>query len=235
VLATSDTASALKTLSVDGVLGLGLTTSGNPPTYVETLHKQNKIDFPLFALRYESKWVLNIGSYTNDDLDLTNLTTTSVNAPTSASSPWVATASGISISSVSFLGISVTFSISTINITVDSGSYNKISNHYGSLGCSVTPSIVCKNVSDDLIITIEGHNLTVPASVLWISKDNSYYLAINSQSTTTSGWVLGEVFLQNFLTVFDYGSRNITFISFESGSISLSASLLLVVMVLFGF
>jgi Eukaryotic aspartyl protease len=161
----------------------------------------------MFTLSYENNLkTLNIGQYNRRSV-LVILVIFDVNSPDNISSPWGMTIDRISIGTVSFSKVPLIVSASVRNITVDSNSYQKISDYYKGLGCSVGNGYVsCDKIGDELYIsnyTTQNIILDVPSSSLWLKNNNSYDLAINNGTQ----WILGEILLENFLTGFFYGNK----------------------------
>jgi Eukaryotic aspartyl protease len=199
----------LTSLGLDGVFGLGLTESGNPPGYVSTLYNNNTISSPQFGLFFESN-SLNVyfGDYEIEGYDLNTLVTVPQNT---ISNYWKVSVDLIQIGNASISDTTAILSVSYSIIHADEASYEQISSYYTSvLNCSNNYTfITCNKSYGNLTLQLNGVNLTVPASSLWQKSSNSYTLLIKNSTE----WVLGTVLLENYFTVFNYQPPAVTFLS----------------------
>jgi Eukaryotic aspartyl protease len=208
----------LKSIDLDGVFGLGLTTPGNPQGYVWTLYNNGIINFPRFILYFQHD-SLNVyfGNFNIEGYGFNYLRNVLVAPATNNSSYWSIPVSSITIGNFSILTKSVILSISYKNILADAESFENIWNYYQSIGGCVTNQsfIFCNQTGGSLNLKINSGTLTIPENVLWVSDGSLYTLLIKNDTK----WVLGPVFLKNFLTVFSYEPLTVSFLSkFPLGS-----------------
>jgi Eukaryotic aspartyl protease len=197
-------------LKLNGVFALGLPRSGSPPSYASTLYNNNVTTSPQFALFFrDNSMKVYFGDYRIKGYELSKLV--SVTPLDNLAPSWNILVDSMSLGGASISGFNVILNPSYLNIETDAASYEIIWNYYNLTGrCNNRNSVInCINIFDDFNLKINGTTLTVSANVLWSKNGNFYTLNIKKSTQ----WVLGSFFLQNFVSVFNYGLLTVTFVS----------------------
>lgn len=203
----------------DGILGLGFTTIsvGGVPTIFEEAIKQNKVDQPIFAfyLGDEEDGELTFGGYDSakfeGDLEYVKLDS--------------ATYWQIALDSIEAGDYKKDSTDGKITGIVDSGTslitgpraeVTKIAQAIGA-----TPNIVgeytidCAKVPDlpDVVFTIGGKEYSIPGPKTVIQAQNTCLFAFMALDIPAPGpqWILGDVFMREYYTVFNYHDKTIGF------------------------
>ena len=207
---------------MDGILGLGFSgLSDNRPTFIQSLKSAGVIQSAVFSM-YLSYDGFNSNISSNLEIGTYNLTKFSSNGAIVLTVPvksspgyWESTASYINLGK--FIGekIDVIFDSGTSLIIADIGSYNSI---YSSLkqqyNClTYSGYIICPcadvNQMPSLLITFGQVNLGVPGNRMW--EYSSGYCLLMMGSTTDNFWILGDVLLQNYYTIYDMDKLTVSF------------------------
>jgi len=203
----------------DGILGLGFTSIsvGGVPTIFEAAIKQNKVDQPIFSfyLGDNKDGELTFGGYDaskfEGDLEYVKLES--------------ATYWEIALDSITAGDYKKDSADGKITAIVDSGTSlmtgprSEIVKLAKAAGA--TPNIVgeytidCKKVPDlpDVVFTIGGTDYTVPGPKTVIQAQGTCLFAFMALDIPAPGpqWILGDVFMREYYTVFNYLDETIGF------------------------
>ena len=236
ILITKD--SDFNNMKADGILGLGFDRLSNGvPTVVDNLKTQGVIDDAIFGV------YLNDNGFTEDDTDLqSNIIIGGFDlekyAKENSTFVYVKTDRRMGYWAVGLQGVSYGGDRLTLEsklAIIDTGTsyligpenevYQFISPLLSSKKCASTASgITCDcgatyDFSDysDLIFTLGGDIFTVPPESYMWRVGNQCFLLVSSMPDLPM-WILGDVFLRNYYTVFDMDQERIGF----AGSVSAS-------------
>ena len=200
----------------DGILGLGFTSISidNTPTVFENAIRQNKVDQPVFAfyLGDNGPGELTFGGYDpskfEGELEFVKL---------DAATYWQIAMDAVTAGSYNQKG--------KITAIVDSGTsllvgpkseVAKLANAMGA-----TPNMMgeytidCHLVNDlhDLVFTIGGKDYTIPGKAAVIQAQGTCLFAVMGMDFPEGGpqWILGDVFMREYYTVFNYVDETIGF------------------------
>lgn len=208
----------------DGILGLAFKgLSNNYSTFVETLKAQELIETATFSIylnndRFSSQEYEPSSNIIIDGFDLEKYSSESQFTFVNLTEPlyWK-----VPITSVSFGGQEIPNSNSTA--IIDTGTsfifgpeeiVDYIIEHLtGSHGCSYSDNIVCQcsQVYPDLELEIAGNQLVIPYDLYLYPNPNR---AQDCNVVILSGgneWILGDVFLRNYYTLFDMDNQRVGF------------------------
>jgi len=228
VLVTKD--SDFGNMAADGILGLAFNTlSSNHPTLIDTLKTQGIIKDAVFGV------YLNDNGYSEDTTDLQSnmmLGGYDVEKYThNGTLTFLKVYSNIGFWAVSLEGVSYgsqALTLTSVMAIVDTGtSYligpqSEVSQFLQPLlaagMCSSTVSgVVCDcgnrySLSDysDLSITLGGYSFTVPAETYMWQQGTQCVMLVGSIQDMGM-WILGDVFLRNYYTVFDMDNQRVGF------------------------
>jgi hypothetical protein len=200
----------------DGILGLGFTSISidSTPTVFENAIGQNKVDQPVFAfyLGDDGPGELTFGGYDPDkfegELEFVKL---------DAATYWQIAMDGVSAGSYKQEG--------PVTAIVDSGTsllvgpkaeVTKLANAIGATANIMGEyTIDCKLVNDmaDLVFTIDGKDYTVPGKDAVIQAQGMCLFAVMGMDFPAGGpqWILGDVFMRQYYTVFNYVDETVGF------------------------
>ena len=205
----------------DGILGMGFTSISidNTPTVFENAINQNAVDQPIFAfyLGDNKEGELTFGGYDpskfEGDLAFVKL---------SSATYWEINLDGISAGSYDNGGND---DGSPITAIVDSGTSlitgpkKEISALAMAIGA--TPNFMgeytidCKLVNDlpDVVFTIDGNEYSIPGKDTVIQAQGVCLFAFMGMDFPPPGpqWILGDVFMRQYYTVFNYNDQTIGF------------------------
>lgn len=203
----------------DGILGLGFSSIsvGGVPTVFEEAIKQNKVDQPIFAfyLGDNQPGELTFGGYDSSkfegDLNYVNL---------EAATYWE-----ITLDSVKAGNYNKDSADEKITAIVDSGTslitgpkaeIVKLAEAVGAKANFVGEyTIDCAKVPDmpDIVFTIGGTEYTIPGPKTVIQAQSTCLFAFMGLDIPEPGpqWILGDVFMRQYYTVFNYHDQTIGF------------------------
>lgn len=226
VLVTKD--SEFGNMMADGILGLGFNTlSGSVPTLIDTMKSQGVIEKAVFGV------YLNDNGFSEDNTDLDsniiiggydvekytkNGTLTFIKTH-SELGYWAVSLEGISYGSQALV-LTTVFAILDTGTSYLIGPENEVSQFIQPLlsagMCQSTVSgVVCDcgekyslSDYDDLKFTLGGYTFTVPAETYMWQTGSRCLLLLGSLQDMPM-WILGDVFLRNYYTVFDMDNKQI--------------------------
>ena len=204
----------------DGILGLGFTSISidNTITVFENAVKQNVIDQPIFAfyLGDNSPGELTFGGYdpskfvgdlitvpllsaTYWEIGLDSISTGSYHSTPNTDGSVI---TGIVDSGTSLL---VGPRKDVVQIAAAVGAKPNFTGQY-TIDCSMVDTI------PDMIFTIQGMDFTVPGKTAVLEIQGSCILAIMGMDFPKPGpqWILGDVFMREYYTVFNYLDQTIS-------------------------
>jgi hypothetical protein len=203
----------------DGILGLGFTSIsvGGVATIFEAAIKQNKVDQPIFSfyLGDNEDGELTFGGYDaskfEGDLEYVKLES--------------ATYWEIALDSIKAGDYEKDSEDGKITAIVDSGTslmtgpraeITKLANAAGATANIVGEyTIDCAKVPDlpDVVFTIGGNEYTIPGPKTVIQAQNTCLFAFMALDIPAPGpqWILGDVFMREYYTVFNYIDQTIGF------------------------
>jgi len=203
----------------DGILGLGFTSIsvGGVPTVFEQAIKQNKVDLPVFAfyLGDNQPGELTFGGYDSSkfegELEYVNL---------EAATYWE-----IALDSVAAGDYKKDSADGKITGIVDSGTSlitgprSEISKIAAAVGATANIvgeyTIDCAKVPDlpDVVFTIGGTEYSIPGPKTVIQAQSTCLFAFMALDIPAPGpqWILGDVFMREYYTVFNYHDQTIGF------------------------
>jgi hypothetical protein len=203
----------------DGILGLGFTSISidGTPTVFENAIKQNKVDQPIFAfyLGDNGPGELTFGGYDSakfeGDLNYVKL---------DSATYWQISLDGIDAGSYH-----KEKSDAKITAIVDSGTSLMIGPKSEitqlALAVGAKPNIMgeytidCATLNDipDVVFTIDGIEYTIPGSKTVIQAQGTCLFAFMGMDFPAPGpqWILGDVFMREYYSVFNYVDQTIGF------------------------
>jgi len=206
----------------DGILGLGFTSISvdGATTVFENAIKQNAVDQPVFSfyLGDNAPGELTFGGY-----DSAKFTGDLVYTKLEAATYWEITLGGISAGDK--YKADPNDDGSAITAIVDSGTslmtgpkkeVSKLA-----LAVGAKPNFIgeytidCEKVSDipDIVFTIDGANYTIPGEKAVMKASGTCLFAFMGMDFPKPGpqWILGDVFMRQYYTVFNYVDKTIGF------------------------
>lgn len=201
----------------DGILGLGFTSISidQTPTVFENAINQNLVDQPVFSfyLGNNSPGELTFGGYDPDkfegDLVFVKL---------SAATYWQIELDGVSAGDdYSCKGpASAIVDSGTSLLTGPKKEVSKLAKAVGATANIMGEyTIDCKKVDDmpDIVFTIDGKDYVIPGKEAVISAQGTCLFAIMGMDFPEGGpqWILGDVFMRQYYTVFNYVDQTIGF------------------------
>jgi hypothetical protein len=202
----------------DGILGLGFTSIsvGGAPTVFENAIKQNKVDLPIFAfyLGDNKPGELTFGGYDSSkfegDLKYVKL---------DAATYWQITLDGIKSGEYhkeSTDKITAIVDSGTSLITGPKAEVSKLASAVGAKANIMGEyTIDCDKVEDipDVVFTIDGTDYSIPGPSTVIQAQGTCLFAFMGLDFPAPGpnWILGDVFMREYYTVFNYHDQTIGF------------------------
>lgn len=200
----------------DGILGLGFDTIsvGGVETVFHNAIDQGKVDQPMFAfyLGDNADGELTFGGYDESKFEEDELTW----VPLSETTYWRIDMDGVKIASFSTGKTDAIVDSGTSLITGPSSDIRSIANQIGAkptitgqytLDCDALESI------PDITWTIGGKDYTVAGKDLVIQSGGICIFAMMGMDFPKPGpqWILGDVFMRKYYTVFDYEKEQVGF------------------------
>jgi hypothetical protein len=211
--------------NVDGLLGLAFPSISfdGTPTVFENAVQQGAIQQPIFSMYLgdNAPGEITFGGYDPNKFE-GNLTFVDVEA----SGFWQIVVDEITVTDVGYFQ-------GPIQAIVDSGTSllvgpsSEVDQIANAIGASPDPNslsgyaINCGAQLPDLVFTIGGMNYTVPgSSLVFPVGQNICSLAMSGSDLPDLGqlWILGDVFMREYYTVFDYGGMKVGFAKAVRGS-----------------
>jgi len=202
----------------DGILGLGFTSISidGTTTCFENLIKQNKLDQPIFAfyLGDNAPGELTFGGYDTSkfegELQFVKL---------DQATYWQITLDGIKAGDYSKVADEKITAIVDSGTSLMTGPKAEIAKLAAAVGAK--PNIMgeytvdCATVGQlpDVVFTIGGHEYTIPGSKIVLQAQGTCLLAFMGIDFPAPGpqWILGDVFMREYYTVFNYVDETIGF------------------------
>jgi cathepsin D len=235
---------SLLSSNISGVLGLAPAAQNSTATIIDSLYTAQLINKRIFALYtsvyselntkgYSGPSTLEIGTYDIRAHSRYGMLIGTLPAA-NGTGLWQSTLQGVRMGKVEYHNAVAIFDSATALIMVDSDTYLNLyfaaSEHRS---CYKENMIICSCEKDKDLLQIEfnagSFRITVPNRRLWLRRNGYCILLVEENTGLDYGtWVLGEVFLQNYYTIFNADNMTISFAPVDSGSVGLLASLLLV-------
>lgn len=202
----------------DGILGLGFTSISveGATTVFENAIKQNKVDQPIFSffLGDNGPGELTFGGYDSakfeGDLKYVKL---------DAATYWQITLDAITAGSYNKEASDKITAIVDSGTSLITGPKAEISKLASAVGA--TPNIMgeytidCATINDlpDVVFTIDGTEYNIPGSKTVIQAQGTCLFAFMGMDIPAPGpqWILGDVFMREYYTVFNYVDQTIGF------------------------
>lgn len=202
----------------DGILGLGFTTIsvGGAPTVFENAIKQNKVDQPIFSfyLGDNGPGELTFGGYDSAKFE-GDLQSVKLDAATY----WQITLDAVKAGPYSNDSSDKITAIVDSGTSLITGPKKEIAKLAQAVGA--TPNIMgeytidCKKLSEipDVVFTIGGNEYTVPGEKTVIQAQGTCLFVFMGMDFPAPGpqWILGDVFMREYYTVFNYVDKTIAF------------------------
>ena len=200
----------------DGILGMGFTSIsvGGVPTIFEEAIKQNKVDQPIFAFYMgdNADGELTFGGYDSSkfegDLEYVKL---------ESATYWEIVLDSVSAGSYTMDGkITGIVDSGTSLITGPRAEITELAQAVGESANIVGEyTIDCAKVPDlpDVVFTIGGTEYSIPGDKTIIKAQNICLFAFMALDIPAPGpqWILGDVFMREYYTVFNYHDQTIGF------------------------
>lgn len=207
----------------DGILGLGFTSISidGAPTVFENAIKQNKVDQPVFSffLGDNAPGELTFGGYDSSKFE-GDLTYVKLDAATY----WQITMDKISAGDFEKTSDDKITAIVDSGTSLLAGPKKDIAKIAAAVGAK--PNIVgeytidCKTLDDipDVTFTIGGVDYTIPGKKTVIQAQGTCLFAFMGIDFPPPGpqWILGDVFMREYYTVFNYNDKTIGFAKAKS-------------------
>eukprot|EP00529_Nitzschia_sp_RCC80_P021258 CAMPEP_0113521824 /NCGR_PEP_ID=MMETSP0014_2-20120614/44858_1 /TAXON_ID=2857 /ORGANISM="Nitzschia sp." /LENGTH=413 /DNA_ID=CAMNT_0000419833 /DNA_START=41 /DNA_END=1282 /DNA_ORIENTATION=- /assembly_acc=CAM_ASM_000159 len=202
----------------DGILGMGFSSIsiGGAPTVFENAIKQNKVDQPIFSfyLGDNGPGELTFGGYDSSKFE-GELQSVKLDAATY----WQITLDSVKAGDYSEESSDKITAIVDSGTSLITGPKAEISKIAAAVGA--TPNIMgeytidCKNLDEipDIVFTIGGNDYTVPGKKAVIQAQGTCLFAFMGMDFPAPGpqWILGDVFMREYYTVFNYVDKTIAF------------------------
>ena len=210
----------------DGLVGLGFSPlSEGYPTFVESLKTAGVISSSIFAMFLNNNGKsIGYGSFSSNlEIGTYNLAKYSKSLKFAVTMPvvspayyWNVVFSSVSVGSFKLSSVTTTIDSGSTNMLIPSTDYSNFISHLKSLYSCKTDSYgrfycncSCANQLTNITLTYNSVNLYVPSNNLWtFYSPNQCYL--NAQQGS-SNWLLGDIFLQNYYTLYDMDNLQISF------------------------
>ena len=198
----------------DGILGLGFTTIsvGGVPTVFEEAIKQNKVDQPIFAfyLGDNEPGELTFGGYDSSkfkgDLEYIKLVSATY---------WEINVDGIGAGAYKSGETTAIVDSGTSLITGPKADVSKLAESMGATANFMGEyTIDCAKVPDlpDVVFTIGGKDYAIPGPATIIQAQNTCLFAFMALDIPSGPkWILGDVFMRQYYTVFNYLDQTVGF------------------------
>jgi len=205
----------------DGILGLGFTSISidNTITVVENAIKQNLLDQPMFAfyLGDNAPGELTFGGY-----DASKFDGDLVTVPLESATYWEIALDAVtagSYSSTPNADGSVTTGIIDSGTSLLVGPKREVVQLAAAVGAKANfmgqYTIDCETIDSmpDIVFTIAGEDYTVPGKSAVLQAQGSCIFAVMGMDFPPPGpaWILGDVFMREYYTVFNYLDKTISF------------------------
>lgn len=202
----------------DGILGMGFTSIsvGGAPTVFENAVKQNKVDQPIFAfyLGDNGPGELTFGGY-----DASKFVGELNYVKLDAATYWQITLDSIKSGSYHKEAESKITAIVDSGTSLITGPKAEISKLAVAVGA--TPNIIGEYTIDcskldqvpDVVFTIGGIDYSIPGPKTVIQAQGTCLFAFMGMDFPSPGpqWILGDVFMREYYTVFNYVDKSIGF------------------------
>eukprot|EP00529_Nitzschia_sp_RCC80_P021303 CAMPEP_0113519682 /NCGR_PEP_ID=MMETSP0014_2-20120614/43664_1 /TAXON_ID=2857 /ORGANISM="Nitzschia sp." /LENGTH=413 /DNA_ID=CAMNT_0000417445 /DNA_START=5 /DNA_END=1246 /DNA_ORIENTATION=- /assembly_acc=CAM_ASM_000159 len=202
----------------DGILGMGFSSIsiGGAPTVFENAIKQNKVDQPIFSfyLGDNGPGELTFGGYDSSKFE-GELQSVKLDAATY----WQITLDSVKAGDYSEESSDKITAIVDSGTSLITGPKAEIAKIAAAVGA--TPNIMgeytidCKNLDEipDIVFTIGGNDYTVPGKKAVIQAQGTCLFAFMGMDFPAPGpqWILGDVFMREYYTVFNYVDKTIAF------------------------
>eukprot|EP00529_Nitzschia_sp_RCC80_P021465 CAMPEP_0113456344 /NCGR_PEP_ID=MMETSP0014_2-20120614/8838_1 /TAXON_ID=2857 /ORGANISM="Nitzschia sp." /LENGTH=413 /DNA_ID=CAMNT_0000347793 /DNA_START=57 /DNA_END=1298 /DNA_ORIENTATION=+ /assembly_acc=CAM_ASM_000159 len=202
----------------DGILGMGFSSIsiGGAPTVFENAIKQNKVDQPIFSfyLGDNGPGELTFGGYDSSKFE-GELQSVKLDAATY----WQITLDSVKAGDYSEESSDKITAIVDSGTSLITGPKAEISKIAAAVGA--TPNIMgeytidCKKLDEipDIVFTIGGNDYTVPGKKAVIQAQGTCLFAFMGMDFPAPGpqWILGDVFMREYYTVFNYVDKTIAF------------------------
>lgn len=197
----------------DGIVGLGfqsISVDNIPPVFQQLVDsKQLRSNVFAFYLADSANGELTIGGY-----DQTRFSGDLQWVPLSSETYWQ-----IKVDSLTMNGQSVS---SVLDVIIDSGtsllvgSTSDVSAIASMLGAKPSMNgeytIDCGGNHPDFVVTVNGIKLTIPSSKYIMNMGSQCMLGIAGMDLGSHHlWILGDVFMREYYSVFDFGNKRIGF------------------------
>lgn len=198
----------------DGICGLGFDALalGGANTVFSNAIDQNTVALSVFAfyLGDEEEGEITMGGYDNSKFT-GEITWVSLSEP----KYWLIDVEDIAIGDFSSGATNGIVDSGTSLITGPSSEIRRIANLVGAQANFMGQyTIDCDNVSDlpDLEFTINGKTWPIPGRELVLEAGGTCMFALMSMDVPNGPkWILGDVFMRQYYTIFDYGNERVGF------------------------
>merc|ERR1719253_213979 len=202
----------------DGICGLAfqsISVAGVPPVF-QTMIAQGVVDEPVFGF-YLGKQSGEDGEMTLGGIDSTKYTGELTYIPLTSASYWE-----VELTSLKMGGVSITTAVKAIADTGTSilaGPSAEVKKLAATLGATAINAqeytIDCSKISSlpDIEVTLGGELFTLKGSDYVIDVQNTACLlgftGIDVPAPNGPLWIMGDVFLRKYYTVFDFGAKRL--------------------------
>jgi len=214
---------AYKLGKFDGILGMGFSSISvyNITTVFENLVKQKAVEQNVFAFYLGSRAVGPEGELTLGGTDPNHYTGSLTYVPVTSATYWETKLDSIVVAGESFThAVKVIIDSGTSTLAGPLAEVRSLARKVGAKSVIIRPgeyTIDCTNPKalPDIVVTIGGNKFTLTGPDYVIDAGSGVclfgVLGIDIPAPTGPLWIMGDVFMRKYYTVFDFGQNRLGF------------------------